>query len=212
MTLYLTGAKNPAVIPLLDAGRVGLLDTPANSYAKEPGWVVAYDNGCFNSRTYVGDDAWWAWLAGQDHQGTVLFATAPDVVADATATLARSAPWLPRIRALGYPAALVAQDGLELLDVPWDTFDVLFIGGSTPWKLGPHAHALALRARDRGKRVHLGRCNSLRRLRHASAIGCHTADGTFLAFGPDVNTRRLSRWIDHLEEHPHLPIAEGSHP
>ena len=41
-------------------------------------------------------------------------------VGDAAATLTRSAPMLPRIRALGYPAALVAQDGLEHLAVPWD--------------------------------------------------------------------------------------------
>lgn len=60
-------------------------------------------------------------------------------VGDAAATLTRSAPMLPRIRALGYPAALVAQDGLEHLAVPWDAFDVLFLGGTTDWKLGPAA-------------------------------------------------------------------------
>jgi hypothetical protein len=73
----------------------------------------------------------------------VRVATAPDVVANAATTLARSAPMLPRIRALGYPAALVAQDELEHLPVPWDTFDVLLLGGSTTWKLGPAAADLA---------------------------------------------------------------------
>lgn len=207
MTFYLTGVKGPAVLPLLDSGRVGLLDTPANSYAKSPDWLWAADNGCFNERTYVGDAAWFAWLDRNAQQaGTCLFATAPDVVGDAQATLDRSLPWLPRIRALGYPAALVAQDGLETLDVPWDAFDVLFIGGSTEWKLGPAAADLALRARRHGKRVHMGRVNSHKRLRYAAAIGCDTADGTYLAFGPDVNVPRLRGWLDALHERPFLPL------
>ena len=89
---------------------------------------------------------------------------------DAAATLTRSAPFLPAIRALGYPAALVAQDGLEDLDVPWDDFDVLFIGGSTEWKLGPHARALAAEAKARGKGVHMGRVNSQRRRRKPRTV------------------------------------------
>lgn len=207
MTFYLTGVKGPAALPLLDAGRIGLLDTPANSYAKRPDWTWAADNGCFNDRTYVGDNAWWAWLERNAGEPGCLFATAPDVVGDAGATLARSVPWLPRIRALGYRAALVAQDGLEHLTVPWDELDVLFIGGSTAWKLGPRAADLAHHAIDRGKRVHVGRVNSARRLRHASAIGAHTADGTFLAFAPDTNVPRLTAWLDQLHAQPHLPLA-----
>ena len=57
-----------------------------------------------------------------------LFATAPDVVGDAQATL-RRAYMLGWIRYAGLPAALVAQDGLEHLAIPWDDFDALFLGG-----------------------------------------------------------------------------------
>jgi hypothetical protein len=32
----------------------------------------------------------------------------------------------------------------------------------------------------------MGRVNSLKRLRYASAIGCDTADGTYVAFAPDT--------------------------
>ncbi len=211
MTFYLTGVKNPAVHPLLDAREVGLVDTPANSFAKSPGWVWAADNGCFNERTYVGDDAWFAWLTrNAGHADTCLFATAPDVVGDHDATLARSLPWLPRIRALGYPAAFVAQDGATVDTMPWDAFDVLFIGGSTEFKLGTVAADLALAAKARGLRVHMGRVNSLKRLRHASAIGCDTADGTFLAFGPDVNLPKVRAWVSDLAHRPHLPILRGT--
>lgn len=208
VTMYLTGVKGPAVVPLLDAGLVGLLDTPANGYTKSDGWIWAADNGCFNERTYAGDEAWFAWLernAGQ--AATCLFATAPDVVGDHAATLARSLPWLAHIRALGYPAAFVAQNGATVDGIPWDAFDVLFIGGSTDWKLGPEAASLALVARRKGKRVHMGRVNSYKRLRHAAAIGCDTADGTYLAFGPDVNVPRLRSWLDRLHAAPFLPLA-----
>ncbi|MET7951050.1 hypothetical protein [Micromonospora sp. NPDC005324] len=41
----------------------------------------------------------------------------------------------------------------------------------------------------------MGRVNSLRRLRHATAIGCHSADGTYLAFGPDQNLPNLLSWL-----------------
>jgi hypothetical protein len=101
-------------------------------------------------------------------------------------------------RALGYPAALVAQDGLEDLAVPWRDMDAMFIGGTTSWKLGPAAAGLAAQARRRGLWVHLGQVNSLRRMRYAQAIGCHSVDGTFLAFGPDRNLPTLLRWLGEL--------------
>jgi hypothetical protein len=118
------------------------------------------------------------------------------VVGDAAATLARSVPFLPKIRELGYPAALVAQDGLEDLEVPWDEFDVLFIGGSTDWKLGPAVRELVAEAKRRGKHVHMGRVNSAKRFRYAESIGCDTVDGTYLTFGPSVNLPRLMKWFD----------------
>jgi hypothetical protein len=108
----------------------------------------------------------------------------------------RSLPWLPKIRALGYPAAFVAQDGLEALTVPWDEFDVLFIGGSTEWKLGRHARALVAEAKWRGKHVHMGRVNSRSRYRYAEHIGCDSVDGTYLTFGPDVLLPNVLSWLD----------------
>lgn len=80
--------------------------------------------------------------------------------------------------------------------MPWHTFDVLFIGGSTEWKLGPGARALVAEAKRRGKWVHMGRVNSGRRWSYAEHIGCDSVDGTFLAFGPDLNMRRLRGWTE----------------
>jgi hypothetical protein len=180
----------------MTTGALGVIVTPAQGNRIPPGAAVIADNGCFGS-SYVGDERWWAWLTRLP-AARVRFAVAPDVVGDARATLTRSSPWLPAIRALGLPAAFVAQDGLEHLTVPWESFDVLFIGGSTEWKLGPAARALVGVATARGVPVHMGRVNSWRRLRYAHAIGCSSADGTYLTFGPDVLLPRLLRFLGEV--------------
>jgi hypothetical protein len=49
--------------------------------------------------------------------------------------------------------------------------------------------------------------NSLRRLRHAAAIGCHSVDGTYLAYGPDRNLPTLLRWLAIIKHTP--PAGTG---
>lgn len=181
-------------------GHIGLIDTPRQrkptlvGAAHDAGVPWCADNGCFSDAFDA--DTWWRFLERNAHRASsCVFAAAPDVVGDAAATLERSAPWLPRIRELGYPAALVAQDGLEHLTVPWDTFDALFIGGSTRWKTSLAAQHLGAEAKRRGKWLHMGRVNSGPRFRLARDVfHCDSADGTFLVFGPDTNLPRLLRW------------------
>ena len=116
-----------------------------------------------------------------------LWVVAPDVVADAAATLALFAEWEPRLHADGWPVAFVAQDG-QGDSPPWDSFECLFIGGSTAYKLGPDARRLAGAAKARGKLVHMGRVNSIERMEYAHRIGCDSVDGTSFSMFPD-------RWI-----------------
>jgi hypothetical protein len=183
------------------AGLLGHIATPASGHRLQAGVAWCADNGSYTG-AYPGDDKYLAWLSARAaHAPRCAFATAPDIVANAAATLTRSLPMLDRIRAAGYPAALVAQDGLEHLPIPWATFDVLFIGGSTEWKLGPAAAGLTAQAHRHGRPVHLGRVNSLRRLRYAASIGCQSVDGTFLAYGPDRNLHMLLRWLDTVNGH-----------
>lgn len=40
----------------------------------------------------------------------------------------------------------------------------------------------------------MGRVNSERRYRYALAIGCDSADGTYLTFGPDQNLPDVLAW------------------
>ncbi|WP_044472397.1 hypothetical protein [Streptomyces turgidiscabies] len=182
------------------------MTTPAQGNVIPDGAEYACDNGKFG-KGWPGADAWFDWLTRTvDRYGAdrCLWAVAPDVPFDAAGTLAESLPWLARIRELGIPAAFAAQDGCDLLGLPWGDFDVLFIAGSTEWKTGPVAERLAREAKERGKGVHMGRVNSRQRLRTAEWFGCDSADGTYLAFGPEKNLARLAGWLDELGRTPSL--------
>ena len=63
------------------------------------------------------------------------------------------ATWAPVLDELRLPVALVAQDGLEELEIPWEQINAVFIGGSTAWKLGADAAAIAAEAKRRGLKV-----------------------------------------------------------
>lgn len=207
--LYLANPSSPAIVAAMVAGQLGYMDTPRQRNRRPAGVTWGADNGCFG-KGYPGDEPWMAWLvANQRDAARCLFATAPDVVGDAAATLARSLPWLPRIRALGYPAALVAQDGLTPETTPWAQLDVLFIGGTTAWKEGPEVRTLCAEAARRGVPVHVGRVNSRRRLHISSDLGAASCDGTLLAFGPDKHLPSLLRWLDEVEQQAKVPRLFG---
>ena len=98
-----------------------------------------------------------------------LFVVCPDVVGDWRATAKLWAMWESGIRRRGLPVALAAQDGLTPANVPWSWLDAVFIGGTTEWKMGPDALRLVREAQTRGKHVHFGRVNGLRRLQYANS-------------------------------------------
>lgn len=188
---YLSGAVNQAVI---EAG-FGLMITPMmGNLAPLESVTWAADTGCFSQPQRHSDKHYLDWL-DQRPRETNLFATAPDVVADAEATWLRSRPMLWQIRELGYQAALVAQDGIEHMPIRWDSFDALFIGGSTKWKLGPVCFELGREAKRQGKWLHWGRVNSLKRLRMAYLAHADSADGTFIKYGPDRLLPKMQQWV-----------------
>jgi hypothetical protein len=173
--------------------RLGTLLRPGNGNLPT-GRPWAADNGAFSG---FNEKAFVHMLGRLKGLPGCLWVAAPDVVADATATLALFDLWEPRIRAMGFPVAFIAQDGLNGQDVPWDRFECLFIGGSTAYKLGPSAQARALEAKARGKLVHMGRVNSIERMKIAHQIGVDSVDGTaFSRFG-----KRWIQWgLDALRE------------
>lgn len=205
--LYLSTPSGPDVCAAMSAGLFGCMTTPAQGNVLPPGAKWAADNGKFG-KGWPGPEAWYLWLKDTvERYGPdgCLFAVAPDRPFDAAGTLSESRPWLPMIRDLGIPAAFAAQDGCEYGLLPdWDEFDVLFLAGTTDWKVGEVAMSLSWEAKDRGKQVHMGRVNSLERLQVADFFKCDTADGTYFAFGPTTNLNRALGWMSELERQPSL--------
>jgi len=206
--LYLTGASNPPSRELAKRRTVGLMVQPGSGYFQQIPHYRCYaaDNGCFNPDTYVGDNAWLDWVTHRLPRQNCLFVVVPDVArqpdgelgGDPAATWEKFRYYGPIVRAVGFNAALVAQDGMEDMgnvDTQLGCCDCLFIGGSDAWKESPAALDLAAKARQMGKWTHMGRVNSYRRYAVASSNLIDSCDGTYLAYGPDVNAARLERWL-----------------
>lgn len=197
--IYLSGHRNDKL-----PAHVGLMVTQRQGDLIPDDRLWAADNGCFNRPHEYDEDSYLGWLKRWSHVADrCLFATAPDVRPEfsptpATDTITRSRPTFPKLRDLGYRAALVGQDGMELVELPWGEFDAFFIGGSDDWKLGPARH-LVDEAKSRGLWVHAGRVNSYRRLKLMWQWGCDSADGTFVKYAPDHNIGRLERWFEKIE-------------
>ena len=198
--MYLT-PYSTVVDSELVSGELGLLITPQSHRPEQydvadfPVWAA--DNGCYTLGDRFDLDEYLGWLASFDLEArrTCLFATAPDVVGDWDATLARSLPVLPLLRAAGFPAAIVVQDGATPESVPWDDVDAVFVGGSTEWKLSAVVGEILGRAIELGKWTHVGRVNSIRRMVAASELGAYSVDGTLLIFGPEVNAPRIRKAV-----------------
>jgi hypothetical protein len=170
----------------------GLMNSAGRS-SKKPlrdGRLWALDNGVYTG-VFTPERYIKALESLQPWRDTCLFAVAPDVIADAAATRELFEEWRSPITGYGYKVAYVAQDGQEALELPAQ-YDVLFIGGSTDWKLGPGADDCIRQAKAAGKWVHMGRVNSQRRIVHAQLRGVDSCDGTYAAFNPPVMLRRFS--------------------
>lgn len=177
--------------------RFGWLKTPANGNSvatiTASGVRWACDNDCY---TALKRDKYVRMLRAVAGQTGLLWVTAPDVVADADATLARFRIWHPTLDYLKLPIAFVAQDGQEHRPVPWDAIRCLFIGGSTAWKEGAAAAALIREAHHRGKWVHVGRVNTLRRYWWLSSLPIDSIDGTCFSKWPDKFIPWMLRRMD----------------
>lgn len=156
----------------------------------------AADNGCYAQGKRFDAIDWLEWLASlRPGCATCLFAVLPDVLGDWRATRDRSEAYFGSVKQLGLRPAFVAQDGEQ--GWPADT-QALFIGGSDAWKLSESAYLLASRAKRAGLWLHLGRVNSLRRLRAASVSGYDSADGTHVRFSPSRNLPHVYHWLDRV--------------
>lgn len=168
------------------------LRTPLTQYARAPGVPWALDNGCF--ATF--DRPRWERLLDEADEDRPVFVTVPDVVGDAQRTSELFEHFRRRTQEL--PRALVLQDGIDRVRIPWDDLAAVFIGGSDDFKVSRAAFAAARTAKMLGKWVHVGRVNTPPRLRN------------WIEFADSIDGSGISRF-DHMLEAV-LAIIRGEHP
>ena len=153
----------------------GQLRTPLTSY-KKADRITGIDNGCFARPL-----DWPTWLRIIDeHRRSkdLKFVAMPDVVGSARRTLELYSYFAPEFASV--PRALVCQDGQENLDIPWDSVEAVFIGGTNAFKDSEHSMQIAKAAKILGKWVHVGRVNSVDRVRRWKNIA-DSCDGSGLS-------------------------------
>ena len=183
---------------------------PAKQYHNRPnlGWLLnpragasietivrsglpwACDNDCFIRLDRV---LYLRMLRRVARQPGLLWVAAPDVVADADATMARFRLWQPVLDYYKLPIAFVAQDGATVGSVPWDEIAALFIGGSTAWKLSQSAALVIRAAAARGKWVHVGRVSTNDRINHFDELPVDSIDTTAASKSPRIMRQILDR-------------------
>jgi hypothetical protein len=202
---------NPCVDAARDAmlrGELGCITTPSQGNVTFPAeWDTIADNGCFSGQWT--ERAWFSWLL--DLPRTIRWAVCPDVFDPSGApchepTVERWNQYAPKMMRHGFTPAFVAQVGCTPNTIPTDV-EVLFLGGTTKWKLSHNATCCVAEIRRRGGWAHMGRVNSERRLTAARSMGCDSVDGTYLTFGPDVNLPKLLGWLDRASAQPMLEWA-----
>jgi hypothetical protein len=187
-----TSAKRAAAANLPNDLVIGQLITPLTGFKR---WadVFAIDNGAYTRFDAKGFKNLLTRESGASQQ--CLFVCCPDVVGNARRTLEifqRKYKYIPT----SFKAALVAQDGLEDLEVPWHELECLFIGGRDPWKDSQCAQDLVKTAIVLGKHVHIGRVNTPERYDLFAKLGAHTCDGSGIARYPDVKLPSMQQAHD----------------
>jgi hypothetical protein len=158
----------------------GLLTSPRNRKSPDSairmGAAWAADNDCYSNYDPA---VILRWLARFQHvASSCKWFNAPDVVCNAPATLFMFGIWQPIINHYGFPVAFTLQNGMEALSIPWGLLDAIFIGGDTAFKYSAYVRDTVVTAKRFGKWVHMGRVNTINRIRYAAAIGCDSFDGT----------------------------------
>jgi len=179
-------------------GRLGWIVGP-NAYKKHRFWPwisYALDNDAFAAWTNGkpwDEGAFFEMLQETKLQPVKpLWVIVPDVVGDLEATKNNWKQYADRIAGFGWPLAFAVQDGMTREDVPTDAA-VVFVGGSDDrnWKWRT-AHYWC----DHFERVHIGRVNSVRRVRYSEKIGAESADGSSWFRDPSRSRLKdLENWL-----------------
>jgi hypothetical protein len=116
----------------------------------------------------------------EKHGGAADFVVIPDIVAGGNKSLRFSLEWLPKLRHLR-KVLLPVQDGMDMGAVAevirqWPGCGI-FLGGSTEWKL-QNIYTCGIMAVALKCYYHVGRVNTVRRIRRCWQAGADSFDGT----------------------------------
>jgi hypothetical protein len=156
------------------------LRTPLTQYALS-GRPYGLDNGCFSGALPPA----WNRLLDEAETARPVFVCMPDFVGSARRTMDLFTYFEHRTN--GLPRALVLQDGIGDVEIPWAKIDAVFIGGTDAFKIAPEAINAARCAKMLGKWVHVGRVNEAKRVRN------------WIGLGDSIDGSGISRF-DHMLE------------
>lgn len=178
----------------MQEGKIGYLVKPRAYVTREMLQLVPFfgvENDAFNGYDEARFFRMLELLSG--YREKARFVPAPDVVGDFDKTLYIFGKMQPVLKDLGFPVAIVTQDGATVDRIPWSDVDALFVGGSNRHK-DRESRDLILEAKRRGLWVHVGRVNTRRRIRYCLELGVDTFDGTGFDRFSNRELRNLFRW------------------
>jgi hypothetical protein len=145
----------------------------------------AIDNGAYNyylRKVDFDEKAFYklldTWATGCD------WVAIPDSVGNWEETKAMLDVWVPRLLEYKVPLLVVVQDGSEVnnykdVHMLLDRMDIqgIFVGGTTDWKLS-NIQGLSDVCKQHNKHIHVGRVNSVKRLKHCFYADVDSVDGS----------------------------------
>lgn len=141
----------------------------------------ALDNGCYSQFNY----GVWLKMVAEAQIVKPLFVTLPDIVGDARRTRELYDHFSNDVGPV--PKALVLQDGIGNVDIPWRWLQAVFVGGSDSFKISQECMAACKTAKILDKWVHVGRVNTPSRVNQ------------FLGIADSIDGSGISRF-DHMLE------------
>lgn len=167
------------------------------------------DNGafsCFKNNTLFCNDTFLNFLDKWFAKNIIKpkWIVVPDVVGDKEKTIKYYYHWEDKLKCYNTPLAFAVQDGMTRKDVP-KTADIIFVGGTTDWKVETIPYWTS-----HFPKVHVARVNGWTRLFTSYLAGAESVDGTgFFQFGwdgqPAINLRLFLKWqhgeIDYTWQH-----------
>lgn len=184
MRLFLNGATTEVKRLLTEypifSHYLGILHIPRAMYFQYPQLPMAADNLAFSKF----HSEYYRTMLARISYYPIEWVTAPDCVGNAAKTLDLFYTWKQVIEAYKLPVALVAQDGIENTEIPWQDFRCLFIGGTTGFKYSKSVIDVMCEAKKQGKLVHIGRVNTVERILHFAQYDPDSFDGSSYAKFP----------------------------